>query len=201
MACAHLRSAWDCISSSIGNKEAHRTSMLLAFVFSSAFLISYIVNHAMHGDTIFPGHGAVRALYLSILASHVILSIVALPMVLTTFFFSLTARFAPPDRTREISYSALCFSQWRGGFRLPQGLCLLDPAAAKATLGASTSASAQAVLLLTLYERVVHLLIFKGRKLGRRRASGIRRAAAQDRRRPISLASCPLSATSARCHE
>jgi len=76
------------------NKEAHRKSMLLAFAFSSAFLISYIVNHTLHGDTIFPGHGPVRTLYLSILASHIILSIVALPMVLTTFFFSLTGRFA-----------------------------------------------------------------------------------------------------------
>ena len=73
---------------------AHRASMLLAFAFSSAFLISYIVNHALHGDTIFPGHGAVRTLYLSILASHIILSVVALPIVLTTFFFSLTGRFA-----------------------------------------------------------------------------------------------------------
>jgi putative membrane protein len=76
------------------HKDAHRTSMLLAFAFSSVFLVSYIVNHALHGDTIFPGHGPVRTLYLSILASHVILSIVALPMVLTTFFFSLTGRFA-----------------------------------------------------------------------------------------------------------
>src|SRR5260221_3769640 len=76
------------------NKEAHRTSMLLAFVFSSVFLISYIVNHALHGDTTFPGHGPVRTMYLSILASHVVLSMVALPMVLTTFFFWLTGRFA-----------------------------------------------------------------------------------------------------------
>jgi putative membrane protein len=76
------------------NMPAHRTSMLLAFAFSSIFLVSYIVNHALHGDTIFPGHGPVRVLYLSILASHVILSIVALPMVLTTFWFSLTGRFA-----------------------------------------------------------------------------------------------------------
>jgi len=76
------------------NREAHRTSVLLAFAFSSAFVISYIVNHALHRDTIFPGNGPVRVLYISILASHVILSIVALPMVLTTFFFSLTGRFA-----------------------------------------------------------------------------------------------------------
>jgi putative membrane protein len=76
------------------NVGAHRASMILAFAFSSVFLISYIANHALHGDTIFPGHGAVRTLYLSILASHIILSIIALPMVLTTFFFSLTGRFA-----------------------------------------------------------------------------------------------------------
>jgi len=73
--------------------RAHRASMLLAFAFSSLFLVSYIANHALHGDTIFPGHGPVRTLYLSILASHVFLSIVALPLVLSTLFFSLTGRF------------------------------------------------------------------------------------------------------------
>jgi putative membrane protein len=36
------------------NREAHRASMLLAFAFSSLFLVSYIVNHALHDDTIFP---------------------------------------------------------------------------------------------------------------------------------------------------
>ena len=86
------------------NREAHRTSMLLAFAFSSAFLISYIVNHALHGDTIFPGHGLVRTLYLSILGSHVILSIVALPMVLTTFFFSLTGRFPMHRRIARFTF-------------------------------------------------------------------------------------------------
>jgi len=86
------------------NREAHRRSMLLAFVFSSIFLISYIVNHALHGDTIFPGHGAVRTLYLSILASHVILSIVALPMVLTTFFFLLAGPFAMHRRIARFTF-------------------------------------------------------------------------------------------------
>jgi putative membrane protein len=86
------------------NKEAHRTSMLLAFVFSSLFLLSYILNHALHGDTIFPGHGPVRTIYLCILASHVILSMVALPMVLTTFFFSLTGRFAMHRRIARLTF-------------------------------------------------------------------------------------------------
>src|SRR6185312_11203575 len=42
------------------NIAAHRASMLLALAFSSAFLVSYVANHALHGDTIFPGHGPVR---------------------------------------------------------------------------------------------------------------------------------------------
>jgi putative membrane protein len=75
------------------NPQAHRNSMMVAFCFSTLFLVSYIVNHALHGDTRFPGHGTVRAIYLSLLASHIIVSIVALPLVLVTFFLSLTRRF------------------------------------------------------------------------------------------------------------
>jgi putative membrane protein len=86
------------------NREAHRASMLIAFAFSSAFLVSYIANHARHGDTIFPGHGPVRTLYLSILARHVILSIVALPLVLTTVIFSLTGRFAMHRRIARVTF-------------------------------------------------------------------------------------------------
>jgi len=87
-----------------GNVAAHRASMLTAFAFSSVFLVSYIANHAIHGDTIFPGHGAVRALYLTVLASHVILSILALPMVLTTLFFALTGRFAIHRRIARVTF-------------------------------------------------------------------------------------------------
>ena len=86
------------------NISAHRNSMITAFAFSALFLVSYIANHAIHGDTRFPGHGGVRNLYLAILASHVILSIVALPMVLTTFFFSLTGRFAMHRRIAKVTF-------------------------------------------------------------------------------------------------
>ena len=77
--------------------------MLLAFGFSSLFLISYIVNHAVRGDTHFPGQGAVRAVYLSVLASHVSLSVVAVPLVLTTFFFSLSGQFAMHRRVARFT--------------------------------------------------------------------------------------------------
>jgi putative membrane protein len=75
------------------NIKAHRGAMMTAFVFSSIFLVSYIVNHALHGDTLYQGHGPLRTVYFSILISHILLCIVALPMVLITFFFSLSGRF------------------------------------------------------------------------------------------------------------
>jgi putative membrane protein len=86
------------------NREAHRTSMLLALAFSSGFLISYSVNHALHGDTVFPGHGPGAHAVPFHLGSHVILSIVALPIVLTTFFFSLTGRFAMHGRIARLPF-------------------------------------------------------------------------------------------------
>ncbi|HVZ82620.1 MAG TPA: DUF420 domain-containing protein [Terracidiphilus sp.] len=72
---------------------AHRRSMITAFVFSSLFLVSYILHHALHGDVRYPAHADFRTFYLWLLASHIILAVVALPLVLTTFFFSLTGRF------------------------------------------------------------------------------------------------------------
>ena len=74
--------------------QAHRNAMMTAFVFSTLFLVSYITNHALHGDQLFAGRGAVRTFYLAILSSHILLSVVALPLVLVTFFFSLSSRFA-----------------------------------------------------------------------------------------------------------
>src|ERR1700744_5885046 len=84
--------------------RAHKRAMLTAFVFSSLFLVSYIIHHAMHGDTLFPRIGAMRTVYLSVLASHILLSIVALPFVLITFFFSLTGRFRQHKKIARITF-------------------------------------------------------------------------------------------------
>ena len=71
---------------------AHRAAMMTAFGFSTLFLVSYILHHALHGDVRYPAHAALREVYLPLLASHIILAIVALPLVLVTFFFSLSGR-------------------------------------------------------------------------------------------------------------
>jgi putative membrane protein len=86
------------------NWRAHQASMLAAFGFSSLFLVSYIVNHALRGDTPFPGVGTARTVYLSILASHILFSIVALPLVSTTLFFALSDRFRMHRRLARVTF-------------------------------------------------------------------------------------------------
>jgi putative membrane protein len=71
---------------------AHRTAMFTAFAFSSLFLVGYIAHHALHGDVRYPLHAAFRSIYLWLLGTHIVLAIVALPLILITFFLSLSGR-------------------------------------------------------------------------------------------------------------
>ena len=45
--------------------------MFTAFIFSSVFLVTYIANHALHGDMRFHGQGPVRPFYFALLISHI----------------------------------------------------------------------------------------------------------------------------------
>ena len=53
---------------------AHRNVMTAALVCSCLFLTSYLVYHAQVGSVRFPGTGAPRTLYLTILATHTVLA-------------------------------------------------------------------------------------------------------------------------------
>jgi putative membrane protein len=75
-------------------RELHRRLMLSALAFSALFLVGYLAYHFVHGDTRYPMDAPLRGAYLALLASHVILSIVALPMVLATFALGLRSSFA-----------------------------------------------------------------------------------------------------------
>lgn len=81
-------------------QRAHMTFMLAAIGFSALFLVSYVTYHHYHGDTPFLGQGPIRPVYFFVLISHILLSIVGLPMVLSTLFFALTSRF---QRHRRIA--------------------------------------------------------------------------------------------------
>src|SRR5438477_5539586 len=76
------------------NPAAHRRLMLSALGVSTVFLMSYLTRLAISGTHRYPGHGAMKAIYLSVLGSHVLLAIVTVPLVLAAVWLALKRRFA-----------------------------------------------------------------------------------------------------------
>ncbi|BDD05083.1 DUF420 domain-containing protein [Aureibacter tunicatorum] len=86
-----------------GNFEAHKKSMLVAFVLGGMFLISYVVYHSsvestkfgdINGDRIVDSAelaqiGAMRYVYLGVLLSHICFAAIVLPLVLMSYYFGL----------------------------------------------------------------------------------------------------------------
>jgi uncharacterized membrane protein YozB (DUF420 family) len=77
-----------------GKREAHRYVMLAAIATSVCFLISYLVYHAQVGSVRFPGSGAVRVLYLTILGTHTVLAAAVPVLAIVTLSRALKSRFA-----------------------------------------------------------------------------------------------------------
>ena len=67
-----------------GRRDLHKRFMLAALATSALFLISYVIYHLNTGSRPFPGQGAIRAVYFTILITHVILAAAIVPLALTT---------------------------------------------------------------------------------------------------------------------
>ncbi|HYF33819.1 MAG TPA: DUF420 domain-containing protein [Prosthecobacter sp.] len=76
-----------------GQAKAHIICMSCALVVSAAFLACYLYYHYRVGHVEFAGKGAIRTFYLSLLASHVLLAVVNLPMIILTVIPALKQRF------------------------------------------------------------------------------------------------------------
>lgn len=77
-----------------GRREAHRRAMLAAFACSAAFLVSYLVYHALAGSVRFPGTGAARTFYLGVLLTHTVLAAAVPVLALLTLWRAFRERFA-----------------------------------------------------------------------------------------------------------
>jgi putative membrane protein len=84
----------------------HKRFMLGALVSSALFLITYVIYHNAHGDTPFQGAGFIRLIYFFILISHILLTAVALPLILVTFFFAFTSNFDAHRKIARITFPA-----------------------------------------------------------------------------------------------
>jgi uncharacterized membrane protein YozB (DUF420 family) len=80
--------------------QRHRACMIAALAVSALFLASYLVYHFNVGSVPFQGRGAVRAVYFTILITHIILAAAIVPLALVTVSRGLSRRY---DRHRAIA--------------------------------------------------------------------------------------------------
>jgi len=73
--------------------ETHRKVMQTAFLVSCLFLVCYLVYHFQVGSVRFPKTGAIRTVYLSILATHTVLAAAVPVLAIITLRRGRAARF------------------------------------------------------------------------------------------------------------
>ncbi|MBS3993384.1 MAG: DUF420 domain-containing protein [Bacteroidetes bacterium] len=69
-----------------GNRAKHELLVKVAFLLSLTFLVMYILYHATTEETKFGGEGILRYVYFFLLITHIITSIILIPLVLHTYF-------------------------------------------------------------------------------------------------------------------
>ncbi|NUM51100.1 MAG: DUF420 domain-containing protein [Flavobacteriales bacterium] len=90
-----------------GKKILHKKLMITALVLSVCFLLSYVLYHSTHESTKFGGEGIIKYIYYFILLTHILLSVLIVPLVLITFSRALAEKF---DRHKKIA--RITFPLW-----------------------------------------------------------------------------------------
>lgn len=76
-----------------GRREAHRWTMVAAFLCSAVFLGCYLWYHFHVGSVRFQKTGLIRKVYFTILLTHTTLAVLVLPVILRTLFLAAKGRF------------------------------------------------------------------------------------------------------------
>ncbi|MBK8291174.1 MAG: DUF420 domain-containing protein [Flammeovirgaceae bacterium] len=76
-----------------GKRKLHENLMKICIGLSAAFLIMYVLYHMTSESTSYEGTGVLRIVYYFILISHILLSVMVVPLVLFTFSRALNSDF------------------------------------------------------------------------------------------------------------
>lgn len=90
----------------IKNKKRtlHERLMKTAILCSVVFLMMYLAYHMTSDSTKFGGEGGIKYIYLFILLTHILLSIVVIPFVLLTYVKAITNDFEKHKKIAKITF-------------------------------------------------------------------------------------------------
>ncbi|MBC8306620.1 MAG: DUF420 domain-containing protein [Flavobacteriaceae bacterium] len=87
-----------------GKRLLHERMMKVCIGLSLVFLVMYIAYHMTSDPTPYGGEGIIAYVYYFILISHIILSIVLIPMVLTSYVRAIQRQFDPHKKIAKITF-------------------------------------------------------------------------------------------------
>ncbi|WP_130471179.1 DUF420 domain-containing protein [Candidatus Magnetaquicoccus inordinatus] len=73
-------------------EQRHKKWMIAAIVTATLFLLSYLIYHAQQGITPFPGQGAIRTFYFSLLIIHGLTAVITGILLPFTLYYALRQR-------------------------------------------------------------------------------------------------------------
>lgn len=86
-----------------GNWRAHRAAMIAAFAVSTIFLACYLTYHYLVGHVPFRGQGPIRAVYFTILISHILLAVTVPVLAISMFVLVFRGRLEAHRRLGRIT--------------------------------------------------------------------------------------------------
>lgn len=87
-----------------GKRLLHERIMKTCIGLSVCFLIMYVIYHMTSETTRFGGTGVIRYVYLFILATHIVLSIAIIPMVLFSFVRGISGDFERHKKLSRVTF-------------------------------------------------------------------------------------------------
>ena len=90
-----------------GKQKLHQKLMISCIVLSLLFLVMYVAYHMTSDSTPYGGEGFLRYVYFFILITHILFSIVIIPLVLKTYAWAYLKKF---DQHRKIA--KITFPVW-----------------------------------------------------------------------------------------
>lgn len=87
-----------------GKVKLHENLMKTAIACSVAFLVMYVAYHMTSDSTKFGGEGIVKYVYYFILITHIVLSVIIIPLVLITYVRALAQVFDKHKKIAKITF-------------------------------------------------------------------------------------------------
>ena len=87
-----------------GKRKIHENLIKICIALSLSFLVMYIAYHVTTDPTPFGGTGTIAYIYFFILITHILLSIIVIPMVLVSYSRAFQSKFASHKKIAKVTF-------------------------------------------------------------------------------------------------